>query len=210
MNIRKKFFINGALSLVIANSLLGCALPPPSKPDNICSIFTEHPEWYVSAKEARDKWRVPIQVPMAMMFQESSFKHNAKPPMRYLWSFIPIGRTSDAYGYAQAKTMTWGDYVKNTGRSWASRSNFYDAIDFMGWYVSTTHKINKVSKWDAEAQYLNYHDGWGGYKRRTYVKKKWLVKVAKKVGRRAKKYSIQYKRCKNALDKQSVWFSSFY
>ena len=49
-----------------------------------------------------------MHVPLAMMYQESSFKHDAAPPMEYFLGFIPIGRASDAYGYAQAKTMTWG------------------------------------------------------------------------------------------------------
>jgi hypothetical protein len=171
----------------------------------LCEIFQEHRDWYDAAKDVRDKWGVPVHVPLAMMYQESSFKHNAAPPMEYFLGFIPIGRASDAYGYAQAKTMTWDDYVRETGNSWSSRSDFDDALDFMGWFISKTHKINGVSKWDARAQYLNYHEGWGGYRRGSYKSKAWLVKVANKVDERSKRYAAQYKTCQEDLDSSWLW-----
>jgi hypothetical protein len=140
-----------------------------------------------------------------MMYQVSSFKHNAAPPMEYFLGFIPTGRASDAYGYAQAKTMTWDDYVRETGNSWSSRSNFDDAMDFMGWFIYKTHKINGVSKWDAKNQYLNYHEGWGGYKRGTYKAKAWLGPVADRVDARSKTYAQQYRTCKEDLDSSWLW-----
>ncbi|MDF0534782.1 hypothetical protein PY479_10915 [Shewanella sp. A32] len=191
-----------ALAVVL---LSGCAASPPKEPDNICSIFNEHRSWYDAAVDARDKWGVPVHVPLAMMYQESSFKHDAAPPMEYFLGFIPIGRASDAYGYAQAKTMTWDDYVRETGNSWSSRSDFDDAMDFMGWFISKTHKINGVSKWDAKNLYLNYHEGWGGFKRGSYRSKRWLIKVSDKVEARAKRYAIQYRGCKDELDSSWLW-----
>lgn len=185
--------------------LTGCATSPPQNPDNLCEIFKEHRSWYVAAIDTKEKWGVPVHVPLAMMYQESSFKHNAAPPMEYFLGFIPIGRASDAYGYAQAKTMTWDDYVKETGNSWSSRSDFDDAMDFMGWFITKTHKINGVSKWDARNQYLNYHEGWGGYRRGTYQSKAWLVKVAAKVDERSKRYAAQYKSCQKDLDSSWLW-----
>ncbi|KKK93398.1 hypothetical protein LCGC14_2693290, partial [marine sediment metagenome] len=74
------------------------------------------------------------------------------------------------------------------------------AIDFMAWFVYKTHKVNGVSKWDAYAQYLNYHEGWGGYKRGTYKKKQWLMAVANKVKNRASRYGAQLKKCEADLD----------
>lgn len=193
-----------ALTPLLLLALLGgCASAPPKDPDNICAIFKEHRSWYEAALDTKEKWGVPVHVPLAMMYQESSFKHDAAPPMEYFLGFIPIGRASDAYGYAQAKTMTWDDYVRETGNSWSSRSDFDDAMDFMGWFITKTHKINGVSKWDARAQYLNYHEGWGGYRRGTYKSKKWLIKVAAKVDERSRRYAAQYKGCKDELD--SSW-----
>ena len=186
--------------------LAACSSSPPAEPDNLCKIFKEKEDWYDAALATKEKWGVPVQVPMAMMYQESSFKADAEPPMQYFLGFIPTGRASSAFGYSQAKTMTWSDYVRETGNSWSSRDDFEDAMDFMGWFISKTNKINQVSKWDAYRQYLNYHEGWGGYKRKTYKKKYWLIKTAKKVDQRAKRYSAQYKVCKADLDSSGWWF----
>ena len=192
------------MSITSVLILTSCATPPPNNPENICDIFTENRDWYNASKNMNKRWGTPIHVPIAMMYQESSFKHNAAPPMQYFW-FIPIGRASDAYGYAQAKTMTWDDYQRETGNGWADRDDFDDAIDFMGWFTYKTHKINGVSKWDAYGQYLNYHEGWGGYQNASYTKKPWLTRVAKKVDHRAKQYSRQLTSCQDNLDSSWLW-----
>ena len=184
--------------------LSACATPPPRNPDNICEIFFENRDWYDAAKEMKEHWGTPIHVPLAMMYQESSFKHDAKPPMDYFW-FIPIGRVSSAYGYAQAKTMTWDDYQRETGNSWADRDDFSDAMDFMGWFTNKTYKINGVSKWDAYGQYLNYHEGWGGYKKKSYNKKPWLINVSRIVDKRSKRYAQQLRGCQENLDSSWLW-----
>jgi hypothetical protein len=186
-------------------TLAGCSTPPPKQPDNLCEIFYEKRDWYDAAAAMRDKWGVPIHVPMAMMYQESSFKHDAKPPKDYILWVIPWGRVSSAYGYSQAKTPTWDDYQRETGRSWASRTDFDDAIDFMGWFISKSHQVNGVSKWDAYGQYLNYHEGWGGYKRKTYLQKQWLISTAKRVDSRASTYAAQLKTCEDDLERGWFW-----
>ncbi len=187
--------------------LTACAVPPPKNPENICDIFFEHRGWYTAAKDMNIKWGTPIHVPMAIMYQESSFRHNAAPAMRYFW-FIPIGRASDAYGYAQAKNATWNDYKRETDSHWNDRDDFADAIDFMGWFTAKTYKLNGVSKWDAYKQYLNYHEGWGGYRNKSYKKKAWLIKVAKRVDKRSKRYAAQFKKCKKKLD--SSWLKRLF
>ncbi|WP_417664882.1 hypothetical protein [Pseudidiomarina sp.] len=186
-------------------SLVGCASAPPKEPENLCGIFMEKRDWYDAAAAMRDKWGVPIQVPMAMMYQESSFKHDAVPPRDYLLWIIPWGRVSSAYGYSQAKTPTWDDYVRETGNSWSSRDDFDDALDFMGWFISKSHQINGVSKWDAYAQYLNYHEGWGGYQRQTYRSKRWLMNTAERVKQRASRYGAQLRTCEDDLERGWLW-----
>ena len=201
---------NSLFFLLILFSLLpGCSTTPPAKPENLCHIFKEKDDWYDAAVTVQKKWGVPLQIPMAIMYQESSFRADAEPPLKYFLGFIPIGRTSSAYGYSQAKTMTWKDYERETGNDWSSRDDFDDAIDFMGWFIYKTNKINKVSKWDAYHQYLNYHEGWGGYRNKSYKKKSWLIKTAKKVDKRARRYASQYKQCKEDLDNQGFFKNLF-
>lgn len=193
------------LVVTTALTLGGCASAPPQEPENLCRIFFEKRDWYDAAANMRDKWGVPIQVPMAMMYQESSFKHDAVPPRDYILWIIPWGRVSSAYGYSQAKTGTWDDYVRETGNSWSSRSDFDDAIDFMGWFISKTHKINGVSKWDAYGQYLNYHEGWGGYRRQTHRNKQWLINTSQRVKERASRYGAQLRSCEEDLQRGWLW-----
>ncbi|MNX55335.1 hypothetical protein D3C86_860940 [compost metagenome] len=145
------------------------------------------------------KWGAPVPVPMAMMYQESSFKQDAVPPRYYFLGIIPWGRVSSAYGYAQAKDETWADYKKDAGGWGSSRDDFADALDFMGWYMSKTQRINGISKWDAYGQYLNYHEGWTGYRNRSYDRKAWLKTVSQKVQARAEKFTAQYKSCEGDL-----------
>jgi len=131
---------------------------------------------------------------MAIIYQESRFKAKARPPKKYVLGVIPRGRASNAYGYAQALKGTWGEYEKATGNS-GKRTNFADAVDFIQWYMDVSYQRNKVSKWDANAQYLNYHEGQGGYSRGTHKSKQWLLNVAAKVNQRSDVFAKQLARC---------------
>jgi hypothetical protein len=166
-------------------------------------MFSQREDWYEDALEAQERWGTPIQVPMSIIYQESSFRHDARPPMRY-FLFIPYGRASTAYGYPQAKDETWDEYINETGNWGADRDDFGDAIDFIAWYVNKTQRINGVSKWDAYNQYLAYHEGRGGFSRGSHQSKTWLINTARVVDERAKRYSAQYRSCKDDLD--SGWF----
>ena len=55
----------------------------------------------------------------------------------------------------------------------------------MGWYMHKTQRLNGVAKSDAYGQYLNYHEGWTGYRNRSYDRKAWLKTVSQKVKARA-------------------------
>lgn len=190
---KHKFIVIIFLPILIG----GCATAPPQNPENICNIFQEKPSWHKAAKKTQQKWNVPPQVAMSIIYQESSFRHDAIPPRRYILGFIPWGRVSSAYGYAQAKSDTWADYQEEAGSWFSSRSNFSDSMDFIGWYMDKAQKLNGTSKWDAYGQYLNYHEGWTGYRRRSYDKKAWLKQVANKVQARAERFGAQYQYCKS-------------
>ncbi|MGY0218989.1 transglycosylase SLT domain-containing protein [Endozoicomonadaceae bacterium StTr2] len=179
--------------------LVGCAgttTRPPSKPHNLCHMFKNQSGWHRAAVKSNKRWGTPVHVMMAIMHQESSFKHNARPPRKRYLGFIPGPRPSTAYGYAQALDGVWQEYLKEAGRWFAKRDDFADAIDFIGWYTRKSRKVNGVSLWRADHLYLNYHEGMGGYRRGTHKKKKWLLNVANKVHWRAKEYGQQLRTCR--------------
>lgn len=184
-----------------------CSTYRPSNPNNICDIFLGETDWYEAARDAQHKWGTPVYVMMAIMHQESRFVSDAEPERDWFLGFIPLPRGSSAYGYAQAQDPVWGEYLRQAGNSGADRDDFEDAIDFIGWYTDGSQKRLKLSKWDAYGQYLAYHEGRGGYERKTYQKKPWLKKVASKVKSRASRYNQQLKRCKARLnDRVDSWF----
>lgn len=194
------------VATLVAVSIGACATTPPANTDDICSIFEQRPKWYKQAKKSAQRWQSPIVMPMAIMYQESSFRRKAKPPMQYFLGFIPTGRASNAYGYSQALKGTWAEYQKDVGSRFRERDNFANAYDFIQWYMHRTYLRNGVSKLDGYAQYLNYHEGQGGFARGTHNSKQWLLNVAQKVDQRAKRYSKQMTRCRADLDRKRSWF----
>ena len=191
--------VSGLLILLIF--LCGCSTGPPRDLTDSCEIFTDKGGWYRSANKAYERWGLPVHIQLAIIYQESRFVHDAKPPRdRVLW-VIPWGRISSAYGYAQAKDSTWDWYIKESGNRGADRDDFADAVDFIAWYGHMSHKLAGISKWDTYNQYLAYHEGHGGYKRKSYNTKPWLKRVANKVAARAQDYHTQLSRCEDDLNK---------
>ena len=190
--------------LLLLLSLAACTTAPPRQQDNICEIFREKKSWYKKAKKASDKWKSPISTMMAIMHQESRFKQKAKPPRKKILGLIPGPRPSSSYGYSQAKKETWRGYIRSSGNYGADRDDFGDAIDFIGWYNNQSYKRSKIKRSDTYHLYLAYHEGHGGFNRRTFKKKAWLKTVAKKVSKRANRYRSQLKKCEKSL--RSPWW----
>jgi hypothetical protein len=192
--------------ILITCLLTACAsTKPPSNPENICSIFTEKKGWYKAAKKAEKRWGSKAPVLLSIMYQESQFKHNARPGrIKILW-IIPGPRKSDAFGYAQAKDDVWGEYQKTGGSIWSRRDSFADAIDFIGWYNAQSKKRSSIGINDANKLYLAYHEGHGGYNRQTYKSKSWLMNTARKVADRSLTYSRQLQTCEKKLS-SGWWF----
>lgn len=167
----------------------------PRNLDNACSIVDQRPKYLRAMERAERRWGVPVHVQMATIYQESKFIGNARTPHRYALGVIPMGRQSSAYGYAQAIDSTWDDYRKSAGRWGAKRDRIEDATDFMGWYMDLSEKKLGLSKWDAQTQYLAYHEGHTGYSRGSHNQKAWLLRVAAEVGDRARVYQNQLIAC---------------
>jgi hypothetical protein len=173
----------------------GCATVPPSQTADICTIFAHAPRWYAYARRSEGRWGTPIPVQVAIMNQESSFRARVRPPRERFLGLIPKPRTSSAYGYAQAQSPAWSDYRQATGRRTARRSNAADAFDFIGWYNDVSHRRLGIPKDDARRLYLAYHEGHGGYSRRTYANKPQVVQVANRVDEQARRYAEQLNGC---------------
>jgi hypothetical protein len=202
-------FLLKVISFSLIVFVSGCTTSPPQNLDDVCDIFDEYYDWYSAAKEVEKKYGIPIGVSMAFIHQESKFVEDARPPREwFLWIF-PGSRPSTAYGYTQALNGTWSEYQKNTGQWSADRDDFIDAVDFVGWYNQKTMKRTGIKKHDAYRLYLAYHDGAGGYLRGTYKKKPWLMKVSRKVDRRAKMYNRQLVQCRSTLDSGWLWRTLF-
>ncbi|MGQ9425345.1 transglycosylase SLT domain-containing protein [Gilvimarinus sp. F26214L] len=183
----------------------GCATSPPKAMDNVCHIFEEKSGWYKAAKKAQGRWGTPIPVTMAFIHQESRFHAKAKPPRRrFLWIF-PGPRLSSAYGYPQAKDSTWDWYRTSSGNGWADRDDFADAVDFIGWYNAESRRRNRIAATDAYHLYLAYHEGHGGFERRSFRNKDWLKSVAKKVSARSIRYTRQLDSCRDELEDSGWW-----
>lgn len=186
------------LMLLSVVGLSGCASsPPPARAqENICDIIAHEPAWYRAAQKSEARWGTPISTQIAFVRQESSFRHNARPPRPTLFGIIPMPRQSSAYGYAQAQDGTWDDYRRATGNRLARRTNIDDALDFIGWYNEMSRQRNGVALNDTYNLYLNYHEGHTGFRNRSYNSKPWLLNVARSVESRARTYEAQLPNCR--------------
>lgn len=167
----------------------------PRELDNACSIVRQHPNYLRAFKKTEREWGVPVPVLMAIIYQESKFIGNNRPPHRYALGVIPVGRQSSAYGYSQALDGTWEEYQRLEGGRGSRRDDIYDATDFMGWYMAETKRSLGIPLSDTRNQYLAYHDGRSGYKRGSYRSKGWLLRIADELAVRAVTYDTQLRAC---------------
>ena len=170
-----------------------------------CILFEKKHNWYKSTKKSYDKWGVPISLQLAIINQESSFNQFAKPKRKRLFGIIPGLRPSTAFGYAQVINPTWDWYKSRTGNFNASRANFSDITDFIGWYTTQSNKMLGISMNDYYNHYLAYHEGQGGWQKKTFNSKKWLLEIAKKVETQSNIYKNQLLECQSNFDKKRIF-----
>ena len=189
--------------LILTLFVASCVTDRSFNTSNICDIFKTNPKWKSYTESTKEKWGVPVSLQLSFIKHESSFQRTARPPRKKVLGIIPGLRASSAYGYSQALDGTWEEYKKATGNSKADRKNFEDASDFIGWYIEGSYRLLKLDKSDVYNHYLAYHEGRGGYQKKSFNKKKWLLEVAMRVERQAKEYSSQIKKCN--FHKKSVF-----
>lgn len=186
-------------TLVLTLLLAGCATAP-SRINNACAIFDEKDSfadnWRRQAASASREYGVPVPVLMATIYTESGFRARARPQRKYLLGFIPWGRISSAYGYAQALDGTWARYKRETGRWAARRSDFGDSVRFVAWYHAKSSAINGVRRDDTYRLYLNYYYGHKGYANGQWRNNAAIRRAASRSASMAENYARQLQRCR--------------
>lgn len=185
------------IAVLLALIVGSCAssLGPPRNIKDACAIQIERPNWIAAARKTERKWGVPVHVQLATIWRESRFVPNARTPRKYALGFIPTGRISSAYGFSQALDGTWDEYQDEVGGRFASRDDFDDASDFIGWYMNKTLQRNGIPLTDAYNQYLAYHEGHAGYARGSYRSKRFLLRAANEVRNMSANYQNQLALC---------------
>ena len=167
----------------------------PDNVSNICRLFDEKRSWYRAAMRSERKWGISIPILMAVIYKESSFQATVRPPRNKILGFIPGSRPSSSYGYSQAKIETWQDYVAATKNRTASRSNFADSVDFIGWYLKRGVDHAGIAPTDARGLYLTYHVGLEGFKSGAWRDQKWVQEAAQRVVQQTALYQRQLPNC---------------
>ncbi len=213
---RRRRLGTAALGAGLAILLAGCLslrperVPPPEQLENLCALFDERPHWWQVAQRAQRRWGTPAPVAMAFIYHESAFVATARPPKRKLLGILPWARASTAYGYSQALDVTWRRYQNETGNHRHRRDRFADAVEFIGWYNDVSARDIGLAKHDARRLYLAYHEGQGGYRRGSHLRKAWLLAVAQRVAQRAQRYQRQLSACRkespSLKDRFLDWF----
>lgn len=184
------------LFLILFPALLGCASAPPKNKHNACSLLWEKEEWLDPLMQASRKWGIPKHTILSIIYHESKFVADALPPRKRFLGISFIGRRiSSAYGYSQALDGTWEDYMRSTGKWYASRTDFGDSVDFIGWYLNNAIRSLGISRYNAYELYLSYHQGINGFRKKSYVKKPAIKNYARKVQKTALTYKGQIRGC---------------
>ena len=204
-----KFFMkfDNFLKIICISTLFlyACTSNQLTNTADSCIIFDEKKKWYKATKKSYDMWKTPIAFQLAVIKQESSFTQFAKPKRKKILGFIPSSRPSTAFGYAQITNPTWDWYKSKTGNQNASRANFNDVTDFIGWYTTQSENMIGIPKKDYYNQYLAYHEGQNGWSKETFKNKEWLIEVAKNVERNTNMFNKQLKSCEKKLNKKGLF-----
>jgi hypothetical protein len=179
-------------------ALSACA-SQPREINNVCAVFDQRDGWVTNwrsdAAKAERRYGVPVPILMATLRKESGFKSNARPARAKLFGVIPWKRPSSAYGYSQALDGTWDQYRRESGNFTARRTNFGDAVDFVGWYHARSAATNGVALNDAFGLYLNYYFGWAGYARGEWRSNAAMQRYARETAAMAERYAAQLRQC---------------
>ncbi|MCV0397461.1 MAG: transglycosylase SLT domain-containing protein [Rhizobiaceae bacterium] len=195
--------LSHSIKMFTVVALLGvsaCA-SQPSQINDVCAVFSQRDgwinNWQSAARRAESRHGVPMHILMATVRKESGFNAHARPPRNKLFGVVPWKRKSSAYGYSQALDGTWSEYRRETGNLTARRTNFADAVDFVGWYHRKSSETLGIARDDAYHLYLAYYSGPAGYKRGSWRGNASLQNYARQTAQMADRYATQMQQCAN-------------
>lgn len=163
--------------------------------EDACIIVKKNPDWLKAMYRTQLVYNIPISTQLAFVKHESNFKRKARPLNKNRKSIFDKKYASTAYGYAQALDGTWKEYQTTFNNKRLKRTNYGHSVDFIGWY-NNRHIKAGMNPNNISHLYLAYHEGLGGYRKKTYNKKPWLVNYSKAVEMSAQKYHRQLNLCK--------------
>ena len=190
-------FVGGVVWVVVSSP------EPPRDPEDLCAVFREKPRWHDAARASADRWGVSEAALLAIVFQESSFRADARPPRRLWLGVLPGFRLSSAYGFGQVLDATWQEYLEAGTRPGARRDRIADVLDFIGWYAAAIERRAGVPRTSVRELYLAYHEGPSGYARGHHREKPLVLAAASRVEVRARRYESQYAGCRADLERRS-------
>ena len=162
--------------------------------DNACLILKQNPDWHRALYRTQLVYRISIPVQLAFVRHESSFNHKARPVNNKKKWFIFNSYKSTAYGFAQVLNGTWDEFQTTFKNKKLKRTNFGHSVEFIGWY-NRKHINSGLDGNNISHLYLAYHEGLGGYKKKTYINKPCLVDYSNSVQKTSIKYSNQISSC---------------
>ncbi|HUN95219.1 MAG TPA: hypothetical protein VMU69_03145 [Bradyrhizobium sp.] len=186
------------IAFLLLLSLSACATPPRHI-NNVCAVFDQRSgwfnNWHQAAYRVSAKYDIPVPILMATIRKESGFNADARPPRKYLLGLIPWGYVSTANGFSQALDGTWDQYRRVTGNVMARRSEFADAIDFVGWYYDKSASLLNIPRDDVYHLYLAYYLGWSNYQRGAWLDNPAAQRLAQATAQMAADYATQIQQC---------------
>jgi len=175
--------------------------PLPDQVDAVCeSPFTR---WYRAADRLHpgSRFIFTTRDKEAWLQSVERWLHRREPPKESsIWFKHRMHHSGRVTFDREVHSDLYDAHHESVMRYFADRDDFGDAIDFVGWYTDLSAKSVGISKWDPYNQYLAYHEGQAGWKRKSYSTKRWLKETARVVDYRAKEWGAQLARCEDELD----------
>jgi hypothetical protein len=151
-----------------------------------CALLSRNPGWAESLKAAQATWRVSPGTMLAVLDQESRFNANARG------AGAAGPNPARNFGYAQANIRTWNWFLRDTGKSSGSRTDFGLSADFVGWHFATMERRIGADRANTVSHYLAYKMGEGGYRRGASASAR---AIATRIGARARGFDVQLAGC---------------